>query len=106
MPKSQRYRSLDFFEYSIPGNIFAITNDVNIRKQVDQSLHRLGTLVNNEYRNGKGGAKIEQLNSKTRVYNLFEGMVMSVKELKMEDELELWKANCQNIQEKNGAVIC
>ncbi len=96
---------VDLFEYSIPGNIFAITNDVNIRKQVDQSLYRLGSLVNNEYRNAKGGAKREQLNSKTRVYHLFEGMIMSVKEMKMEyemvkDELELWKANCQNIQER------
>ena len=58
-----------------------------------------------EYRKAKGSAKKEQLNTKSRLFHLFEGMVISVKELKLEceivkDELEQWKENRHNIQAK------
>ena len=63
-----------------------------------------------EYRKAKGSAKKEQLNTKSSLFHLFEGMVIYVKELKMEseimkDELEQWKENCQNIPAKMQQLL-
>ena len=99
---------VDLFEHSIHGNIFAICDDEDMRKEVYKSLAWLQYVV--EYRKAKGSAKKEQLNTKSSLFHLFEGMVIYVKELKMEseimkDELEQWKENCQNIPAKMQQLL-
>ena len=69
------------FEHLIHANIFAISDDEDMRKEVDKSLTRLAGLINSEYRNAQGSAKKEQLNTKSRLFHLFEGMIISVKEI-------------------------
>lgn len=96
---------VDLFEYSIPGNMFAINDDENIRAEVNKSLARLVGLINSEYAKARSGHKREQLNCKSRKFHIFEGMTASVKDLMEEcemakDELEQWKSQCLNLQER------
>ncbi|CAB3985615.1 Hypothetical predicted protein [Paramuricea clavata] len=70
---------VDLFELSIPGDVFGITKDRIIRNEVNTSLEKFAEMV-------KGGRKRKELDSKVRRFQIFEEMVISVKELQRENE--------------------
>ena len=96
---------VDLLEFSIPGNMFLFSEESDIRSEVDESLRKIASSVKSEYRKAKGSTKKKQLNSMVRKFHIFEEMIRSVKELDIEnesikDEMELWKKNCKNLQDK------
>ena len=96
---------VDLFEFSIPGNMFAINDDETARAEVNKSLGRLAGLVNSEYRKARSGHLRQQLDLKSRKFHIMEGMTASVKDLKcdcevVKDELKQWRLKCENLQQK------
>ena len=84
--------------------MFAISEDEQIRGEVNQNLRMIATKTHALYGKAKGGRKIMELNSKNRRFHIFEGQVLSVQDLKrenefMKDEIVEWKKNYANLQE-------
>lgn len=111
-PFSIKYTSYtDLFELAIPGNIFAIKKSAEARGDLNETLRKIASTVNSQYRNAKG-RKREELNSKTRRFHVLQCHLMSVTNLEREneelrdtcetllDELEEWKARYENLQEE------
>ena len=101
----KNFSSVDLFEHSIPENGFAISQDQQIRGEMDQDLRISATKVHALYGKSKGGTKRKELNSKTKRFHIFEGQILSVKELIrdnyfIKDELAEWKKNSANLQEE------
>ena len=101
--KEISYDYVDLFEYCIPGHTFAITDDEQIRAEVNKSLAKIAGMVQTSYTKAKGGSKREELNSKMRRFHIFEGQTVSVACLReqneaIRDELEEWKDNYKNLQ--------
>jgi hypothetical protein len=72
---------VDLFELLIPGDVFGITKDRIIRNEVNTSLEKFEGMVKSAYNKAKGGRKRKELDSKVRRFQIFEEMVISVKEL-------------------------
>ena len=67
------YTYVDLFDYSVPGNAFAISNDEKIRLEVNESLRKICGKVQSEYAKAKGTRRKEELNSKKKMFD-FSGM--------------------------------
>jgi len=72
---------------------------------VDQNLRISATKVHALYGKSKGGTQRKELNSKTKRFHIFEGQILSVKELIrdnyfIKDELAEWKKNNANLREE------
>lgn len=78
------YTYVDLFDYSVPGNAFAISNDEKIRLEVNESLRKICGKVQSEYAKAKGTRRKEELNSKKKRFHIFEGQTESVQELRQE----------------------
>jgi len=96
---------VDLFEFSVPGNAFAISSDEKIRLEVNESLRKICGKVQCEYAKAKGTRKKEELNSKQKRFHIFEGQTESVMELRqeisiIEDEMAKWRKSYSNLQEE------
>lgn len=78
------YTYVDLFDYSVPGNAFAISSDEKIRLVVNESLRKICGKVQSEYAKAKGTRRKEELNSKKKRFHIFEGQTESVQELRQE----------------------
>ena len=67
------YTYVDLFDYSVPGNAFAISSDEEIRPEVNESLRKICGKVQSEYAKAKGTRRKEELNSKKKMFD-FSGM--------------------------------
>ena len=84
--------------------MFAITDDVQIRGEVNQNLRIIATKTHALYGKTKRSRKIMELNSKNRRFHIYEGQILSVQDLKrendfMKDEIVEWKKNYAKFQE-------
>lgn len=93
---------VDLFKLSIPGNVFAITDDPDVRSDVNKSLGRIAGLVKSEYRKAGGGTKRDKLDTKRRRFHILEGMVVSTKELRARAQImnEQWRIDFKNLEEE------
>ena len=96
---------VDLFELSIPSGVFGITKDKIIRSEVNSSPAKFAGMVKSAYNKAKGRCKRKDLDCCVRRFQVFEEMVISVKDLEREnenicDELEKWKKSCKNLQEE------
>lgn len=101
---------VDLFEYSIPGNTFAISTEKDVRSEVNESLRKLASAVQDLYSKAKGGRKREELNSKVRRFHIFEGQTASVEELRrennlMRDEIDEWKKKLRQPRERERETL-
>ena len=95
-------------ELAIPGNIFAISRNVEVRAEISESLLKRASSVKALYSRTKG-RKRSDLESQTKRFHLFEGQVLSVTELQEEskllrDELNEWKRKYSNLKEELGRL--
>ena len=98
----------DLLELAIPGNIFAISRNVEVRAEISESLRKRASSVKALYSRTKG-RKRSDLESQTKRFHLFEGQVLSVTELQEEskllrDELNEWKRKYSNLKEELGRL--
>ena len=103
--KAREFSYTDLFENSIPQNCFAISGDQQTRDNVEESLRKIAYKVHVLYSKAKGGSKAMDLNSKTRRFHIFEGQILSILDLKrenefMKDEIAEWKKSYATLQEE------
>ena len=101
---SNGYTFVDLLEYSIPGQAFAITSDKTVRFNVNESLRKLASQVNSEYKGCKGRKK-KSLEARSKIFHILKGQTVSVADMndqnkEMHDELEHWKNTCENLESK------
>ena len=97
------YTYTDLLEFSVPGNCFAISDDLAVREEIRQSLQKLAGAVTSEYEKTPKGRKKQALKTKSKRFHIFEGQTISVAEFKREidltkDELEEWKQKHNNLE--------
>ncbi|KAJ7384007.1 hypothetical protein OS493_024018 [Desmophyllum pertusum] len=76
-----------------------------IRGEVDESLRVIASRVHALYGKTKGSRKKEELNSNNKRFHIFEGQILSVLDLKrdnnlMKDEIAEWKQSYANLKEE------
>ena len=96
---------VDIFEHSIPDHAFAISQDENIRGEVEKSLSTMAGSVRTEYSSVKGSSGKKKLDAKLRRFHIFQGQTESVSELREEivsarDEIVEWRAKYDNLNDK------
>ena len=106
----------DLFELIIPDNLFSIKKSDEVRKELNESLRKLASSVNSQYRQIRG-RKGQALNSKIKKFHVFERHVQSVAELEREneqlrelntslhEEIEEWKSNYANLEEEKRVMF-
>ena len=98
------YTYTDLLEFSVPGNCFAISDDLAVREEIRQSLQKLAGAVISEYEKTPKGRKKQALKTKSKRFHIhIEGQTISVAEFKREidltkDELEEWKQKHNNLE--------
>ena len=108
--KAREFSYTDLFESSIPQNCFAISEDQQTRDEVEESLRKIASKVHVLYSKAKGGSKAMELNSKTRRFHIFDGQILSILDLKrenefMKDEITEWKKSYANLQEERQKLF-
>ena len=108
--KTREFSYTDLFENSIPQNCFAISEDQQTRDEVEESLRKIASKVHVLYSKAKVGRKAMELNSKTRRFHIFEGQILSILDLKrenefMKDEITEWKKSYANLQEERQKLF-
>ena len=104
--KVREFTYTDLFENSIPQNCFAIREDQHTRAEVEESLRIIASKVHVLYGKTKGGSQRKELNSKSRIFHIFEEQILSIQDLKredefMKDEIAEWKRSYANLQEES-----
>lgn len=94
----------DLLELAVPGNVFAISRDEDVRREISESLRKRASSVKALYSRAKG-RKRAALDGEVKRFHLFEGQVLSVVELqeeneRLDDERAEWKRKYQNIKEE------
>ena len=105
LQKAREFSYTDLFENSIPQNCFAISEDQHTRDEVEESLRKIASKVHAFYGKAKGGSKTMELNSKTRRLHIFEEQILSIQDLKRQNEfikyeIAEWKKSYVNLQEE------
>lgn len=95
----------DLLERGIPGHSFCISEDENVRKEIDKALGILAGKVRQAYKKCPGSAKRNKLNNSVKIFHIYEGQTIDVKQLQEEnqflyDELLEWKNSHKNVEEK------
>ena len=93
----------DLLEFSIPGNFFAISEDLITRTEVHKHLQRLAEAVCTEYKKAKGGRQSLELSKKSKRFHIYEGQTVDLVELReqndlIKDELLEWKEKYTNLE--------
>jgi hypothetical protein len=96
---------VDLLEMSIPGHAFCISNDKEVRAEINKNLGIIAGSIKGQYTNSRGSRKRKQLDERVRSFHLFEGQVADVTQMKEEikflnNELNEWKRNYKDLEEE------
>ena len=94
---------IGLLEHCIPGRLFAFSDDVDVRKSINNNLTKIADIVAQLYKKTRGRARM-QLDNHSRKFNVFEGQTKPLKQLeadvqRLKTELENWKAKYDNLEE-------
>ena len=94
---------IDLLEHCIPSCLFAFSDDVDVRKSINNNLTKIADIVAQLYKKTRGRARM-QLDNHSRKFNVFEGQTKPLKQLeadvqRLKTELENWKVKYDNLEE-------
>ena len=90
---------------AIPDQAFGISNDEDIRCEVNGALWKLAGSVNTEYKIAKGTYKRKKLDAKSKRFHILQGQTASVAGLRresnlMRDQVAEWGSEYENLKEE------
>ena len=95
---------ISLLEISIPGSLFAFTDDQEIRRKINDNLWKISTSVVQLYKNTKG-RKRKELDNQVRKFHVLAGQTKTREEYEKEVDqhksaAEDWRSKYQNLEDE------